>query len=127
MKQPASTLTVFYDGACPLCAAEIGVYRKCAGAESLSFVDVSSHSDGQVTVGLDKAAALKRFYVRNADGSLASGAMGFGQMWLALPGWRWLGRIVLLPGVLQFSELVYRAFLVIRPALQWLCRALPAR
>lgn len=127
MTHQASGVTVFYDGACPLCTAEIGVYRRCAGAETLTFVDVSSHDDGQVTAGLDKAEALKRFHVRKADGSLASGAEGFGQMWLSLPGWRWLGRIVLLPGVLQLSELAYRAFLVVRPALQWLWRALPAR
>jgi hypothetical protein len=32
--QPASaTVTVFYDGACPLCATEIGFYQRRRGAE----------------------------------------------------------------------------------------------
>lgn len=127
MTHKASVLTVFYDGSCQLCAAEIGVYRRCSGAERLTFVDVSSHDDGQVTAGLTNADALQRFHVRNADGSLASGAKGFGLMWLALPGWHWLGRVVLLPGVLQLSDLAYCAFLVFRPALQWFWRALPTR
>ena len=116
-------LTVFYDGACPLCNAEIGFYRACRGAERVAFVDVAAAGGGQVAPGLDRCAALKRFHVRNADGSLASGAAGFGHLWLALPGWRWLGRIVLLPVFLQVTELTYRGFLNLRPALQWIWRA----
>jgi predicted DCC family thiol-disulfide oxidoreductase YuxK len=115
-------LTVFYDGACPLCTAEIGLYRGCRGAERIAFVDVAAAGGGPVAPGLDRAAALKRFHVRSADGSLASGAAGFGYLWLALPGWRWLGRIVLLPGILQVTELTYRGFLKVRPALQWIWR-----
>ncbi len=64
--------------------------------------------------------------MRDADGALISGAEGFGRLWLALPAWRWLGRIVLLPGVLQATEVVYRGFLVVRPALQWMFRATTA-
>lgn len=119
----SNDLTVFYDGACPLCDAEIGLYRGCAGAERVAFVDVSVVATGAVAPGLEKAAALKRFHVRRADGTLVSGAAGFGHLWLALPGWRWIGRIVLLPGILQAVELVYRGFLIVRPALQWIWRA----
>lgn len=121
-KQP-DVLTVLYDGACPLCAAEISVYRKCAGADELSFVDVSAHDSDLLALGIDKASALKRFHVRAADGKLVSGAEGFGHLWLALPAWRWLGIIVLLPGVLQVTEAVYRGFLIVRPALQRIFRA----
>lgn len=123
MTDKTGVLTVFYDGSCPLCTAEIGVYRRCGGAEKLAFVDVSMHEAGPVAAGLDKAIALKRFHVQAADGSLASGAEGFGRLWLALPAWRWLGRIVLLPGMLQATEVVYRGFLVVRPALQRIWRA----
>ena len=119
----AGVVTVFYDGSCPLCTAEIGVYRRCAGAEKVAFVDVSSHESVTIASGLDKEAALARFHVRDAEGKLASGAEAFGQLWLALPSWRWLGRVVLLPGVLQATEFVYRGFLVVRPGLQWIFRA----
>lgn len=115
-------ITVFYDGACPLCDAEIGVYRRCAGAERVAFVDVSCAAAGPIVPGLDKASALERFHVRRADGTVVSGAAGFAHLWLALPGWVWIGRIVLLPGILQTAELTYRGFLLVRPALQWISR-----
>ena len=63
-------MTIYYDGSCPLCTSEISVYRKCAGAEEVAFVDVSAHESGLVAPDLDKASALKRFHVRLSDGSL---------------------------------------------------------
>lgn len=121
MTDQSGVLTVYYDGSCPLCTAEIGVYRRCDGTENLAFVDVSEKDDGLIAPGLDKTRALKRFHVSD-NGALFSGAEGFGRLWLALPGWRWLGRIVLLPGILQATEIVYRGFLVVRPGMQWLWR-----
>jgi predicted DCC family thiol-disulfide oxidoreductase YuxK len=119
---PAPELTVFFDGSCPMCRAEIGVYRGCEGAAQIAFVDVSVIENGQVAPGLDQASAMARFHVMRSDGTLASGAAGFARLWLTLPGWRWLGRVVMLPGVLPLAELAYRAFLPIRPALQRLWR-----
>ena len=118
----ASELTVFFDGSCPLCRAEIGVYQGCRGAEQIAFVDVSTVTDGAVAPGLDTTSAMARFHVMGPDGALASGAEGFGRLWLSLPGWRWLGRIVMLPFVLPLAELVYSVFLRGRPALQRLWR-----
>ncbi|MGI9521780.1 MAG: thiol-disulfide oxidoreductase DCC family protein [Hyphomicrobiaceae bacterium] len=123
MTDKSGSLTVFYDGACPLCTAEISVYRNSPGADKLEFKDVSAHTSDLVAPDLDKVHALKRFHVRLTNGRLVSGAAGFGHLWLALPAWRWLGRIVLLPVILQATELVYRCFLIVRPTLQWVWRA----
>jgi predicted DCC family thiol-disulfide oxidoreductase YuxK len=114
--------TVFFDGACPLCTAEIGLYRRCAGGDGVNFVDVTRVADGRVAPDLDKQAALKRFHVRTTDGTLVSGAAAFAHLWLALPSWRWLGRLALLPVVRQILELAYRGFLILRPAMQWVWR-----
>lgn len=123
MPGQAGIVTVFYDGSCPLCTAEIGIYRRSCGAETVTFIDASAREPGTIVAGLDKTAALKRFHVLGADGRLFSGAEGFGHLWLALPAWRWLGRIVLMPGVLQATDIIYRGFLVVRPVLQRLLRA----
>jgi predicted DCC family thiol-disulfide oxidoreductase YuxK len=115
-------LIVFFDGDCPLCRSEIGLYRNCAGADRVAFVDVAAAEAGRVAVGLDKTAALARFHVQTADGNLHSGAAGFAQLWLTLPGWRWLGRIAMQPGIRTIAEVAYRGFLFIRPGIQWIWR-----
>jgi predicted DCC family thiol-disulfide oxidoreductase YuxK len=118
----AAGLTVFFDGSCPLCRAEIDVYLGCRGAEQVAFVDVSAIANIAVAPGLDQARAMSRFHVMRSDGTFDSGAAAFGRLWLALPGWHWLGRIIMLPFVLPLAELAYRMFLHGRPSLQRLWR-----
>ncbi len=122
------TLTVYYDGACPLCRTEIAHYRGCAGAERVGFVDLAAvETDAPLGPGLTCAAARARFHVRDADGRLSSGAAAFARLWSVLPAWRWLGRLVDLRvfGVRPFlpvAEAAYRLFLPLRPRLAGLLR-----
>ena len=66
-----SPLTVYYDGACPVCRREIGFYQKRTGG-AVSYCDVAT--EASPAPDLDREAALKRFHVRLPDGALVSGA-----------------------------------------------------
>ena len=107
-------MTVYFDGACPLCRAEIGYYQNQNGAEYIEFLDVSAN-DGALPDGLTRAQAMARFHVRNADGDLLSGAAAFVHIWRTLPGWRWAARIASLPGAMTVMEFGYVSFLRVRP------------
>jgi predicted DCC family thiol-disulfide oxidoreductase YuxK len=114
-------LTVMFDGACPLCRREIGLYQSLTPLETVAWLDVS-----EATANLnpdDQTRYMTRFHVRQKDGSLLSGAEAFVALWLIMPGWRWLCRFGLLPGVTPLLEVVYRGFLHIRPTLQRWMRA----
>lgn len=117
---PAS-LTVLYDGACPLCRAEIGVYRGLPSDTPLCFADVSAPGQG-LPEGLSREQLLARFHVQHADGRVESGARAFLALWATLPGWRWLARLGRVPGAPSLMEGLYRLFLVFRPALQRVVR-----
>jgi predicted DCC family thiol-disulfide oxidoreductase YuxK len=115
--QPAG-LAVFFDGGCPLCRREIDFYRRRAGAEAISWVDISAVESDSVAPGLTREAALARFHVRRGDGSLVSGATAFAELWRALPAFRTIGRIAAIPPLPTLLEWAYRVFLPIRPTLQ---------
>ena len=112
-----ATLTVLYDGACPLCRREIALYRDLPAQQPLAFVDVSDAASA-LPAGTERAQLLARFHVQQADGRLASGARGFVALWAVLPGWRWLARLAALPGATPLMELAYRGFLHLRPWMQ---------
>ncbi len=121
-------LTVLFDGACPLCRREIGVYQGLCPIEptvQVAFADVSL-SQTALPPGGDRADYLKRFHVQLADGSVRSGAEAFVALWAVLPGWRWLALAARLPGATPLMELAYRAFLLVRPQMQAIARAFEA-
>jgi predicted DCC family thiol-disulfide oxidoreductase YuxK len=106
--------TVYYDGACPLCAREIAHYREAEGAERLAFVDVTACRAEELGPDLTREAAVARMHVRLADNQMVSGAAAFAALWRQLPGFAWAGRIASLPFILPILEGGYRMFLRVR-------------
>ena len=113
-----TNLTVYYDGACPLCKREISWYRQQRGANNIKWQDVSQSTSDKVAPDLSTCDALERFHIRNADGEVISGALAFAELWLKLPKFKLLGVLVKLPMVSHVAEVAYRLFLKIRPAIQ---------
>ena len=115
-------LTVLYDGACPLCKREIGVYRNLRSDTPVCFADVS---DASVSLpsGTTRQQLLARFHVQLESGEILSGAQAFLALWSVMPGWRWLALAGRVPGVAWLLERTYRLFLRVRPRLQrWAAR-----
>mgnify|MGYP001825097323 FL=1 len=111
-------LTVYFDGACPLCAKEIGFYQRRPGADDVCWVDISEAAGGDVAPDLPFDEAMARFHVRNPDGSLESGGAAFSRLWSEIPGFRLIGRFTRLPPIAWLLERAYRFFLRFRPRLQ---------
>jgi predicted DCC family thiol-disulfide oxidoreductase YuxK len=116
------TLTVFYDGSCPLCTREIGFYRRRQGADAVAWVDVSTAAQADVAPGLSCSAAMARFHVQRPDGALVSGGRAFAELWAVLPAFAWAGRLFRSGPLGALLDLAYRAFLPLRPRLQRLAR-----
>ena len=108
-------LTVWFDGACPLCQREIAAMRRLDRARRIAFVDVSDGSPPNCPI--DQAELLARFHAEE-DGRVLSGAAAFAAMWRAIPVLRPLGLIARNRAVLAVLDWLYRRFLVVRPALQ---------
>ena len=108
--------TVFYDGACPVCAREVAQYRRLRGAEALRFVDASRCDAAAFGPDLTREAALARMQVREADGRLVSGAAAFAAIWRRLPAFAWAAPVLEHRFVAPAAEAGYRGFLRLNPA-----------
>ena len=111
-------ISVLYDGACPLCAREIAMYRRQQGKDAIRWLDVSQISEADIPLGLSRQAVLARFHVIRRDGSVAVGAAGFVELWKAFPKLRLVGSLASLPPILFILELGYSLFLRVRPTIQ---------
>ena len=89
-------ITVFYNGDCPVCAFEIGAYRKIAHREGLAigWCDIMKDHKQLDDVGLSLDGGARRLHVVDQNQRLITGVDAFQALWQHLPGWRWLGHIV---------------------------------
>ncbi|MEM1105463.1 MAG: DUF393 domain-containing protein [Pseudomonadota bacterium] len=115
------SLTVWFDGACPLCVREISFMRRLDKRERIDFVDVSAGSGGSCPI--DRQTLLARFHAQETGRPIVSGAAAFAAMWRAIPVLAPLGHLAKLPPVLWTLERLYRVFLHARPFLQRRARA----
>lgn len=108
------SLTVYFDGSCPVCSREINWYKKRQGSKDITWCDVSAIEDENVCANLKTDAALKRFHVRRGDGTLVDGAKAFSELWLNIPSLKLVGTLTRLPGIHHVAELLYKVFLMFR-------------
>ena len=113
-------LTVWHDGACPLCRKEIALMRRLDRRGAIRFIDAADPGTA-AQCPIDPAALLARFHAQE-DGHLLSGAAAFAAMWRAIPLLRPLGLAARSPLVLGWLERAYVRFLRFRPRLQKLLR-----
>jgi len=113
-------VTVWHDGACPLCAREVALIRRLDQAGRVRFVDAA---DASTVCPLDRGEMLARFHAREEGGPVVSGAAAFAAMWRVVPLLRPLGLLARNGRVLALLERLYLRFLRVRPRLQRLVRA----
>jgi predicted DCC family thiol-disulfide oxidoreductase YuxK len=108
-------VTIWFDGACPLCQREIALMRRLDKRGTIAFVDVASAG---AACPIDPALLLARFHAREGEGPLLHGAAAFAAMWRAIPLLRPFGLAARFPPLLFVMEGAYRGFLRLRPRLQ---------
>ncbi len=107
-------MTVWYDGACPLCIREIALMRKLDRRDAITFTDISTPAS---TCPIDRQLMLERFHA-SENGRMLSGAAAFAAMWRAIPLLRPIGLLARAPAVLAILEALYLQFLKVRPHIQ---------
>ena len=97
---------VLYNANCPVCNFEIGHYARYAGNAGLPIRFDDLNTEVRSQWGLDADTAARRLYVLH-NGVLTSGIPAFLVLWAQMPRYRFLGRLVGLPGIRQIATLAY--------------------
>ena len=123
-------LTLFYDGACPLCQAEILFLSRRNQQGLLHFVDVNSEQYDPAKLGVSCEQALAAMYGQYADGTLINGPAVFPEAYRRanLPTLAWIFSRKTLQPALQMG---YRFFAknrhaiskVLGPSALWLVKS----
>ncbi len=108
-----TTLTVYYNGACPICGAEVRHYQALAATSEapLAWVDISREPGALNAWGIDGDGAKRRLYARQAGGDLVGGVEAFVLLWHRLPRYRWLAALTQAPVVRPFAGWLYERVL----------------
>ena len=85
-------LTVFFDGACPICDREIALMKRLDRRRQLEFCDFSAQEYNAVSIGFTAADLATVIHARWADGRVITGIEVFRAMWEAV-GLRFLAKL----------------------------------
>jgi predicted DCC family thiol-disulfide oxidoreductase YuxK len=102
----ASDTKVLYNDDCPVCSFEINHYAAYAQRTGLPIQFDDLNGPERAAWGIDADTAARRLYVLH-KGALTSGIPAFLVLWREMPRYRWLARIVGLPGLRQAASFVY--------------------
>lgn len=98
--------SVLYNGDCPVCSFEMtryAAYSKETGLpirfDDLNKVDLACY-------GIDADTAAQRLHVLH-DGRVLSSIDAFVVLWQQMPRYRWLARLVTVPGLRQIADVLY--------------------
>ena len=106
---PLEKLTLFYDGTCPLCQAEILFLSRRNQAGLLDFVDINSERFDPAKIGISCDQALAAMYGQYDNGVLIQGVTVFSEAYRRanLPFLAWVFSRKSLQAILQAA---YRFF-----------------
>lgn len=101
---------LIYDGECSVCRIAVDWIRKRASPGAFEYLSCHDESLPARFPFLDRSACLRAAHLVLPDGRVLAGEKAAPEVFLRIPGYRWVARALLLPGGQRFSRLLYRWF-----------------
>lgn len=108
MTQRTPAHVMIYDGACPICTQAAQWFAKRATRESVELLPCQDVSRSRRFPLITRQACMEAIYLVTPEGEVLAGARALGRLLALVPGWRWLGWFVSLPGVSRLAPYGYR-------------------
>lgn len=108
-KEPGTSFLI-YDGECPACQGAVDWIRARSEPEAFEFLSCHDDSLPARFPTLDRSTCLKAAHLVLPDGRVLSGEKAAPEVFLRIPGYRWVAGLMALPGAGYFSGFFYRWF-----------------
>ena len=103
-------ISVFYDDKCGLCSREINFYKKISQKNDFKWLGISTSSEDLNSSNVKQVDSLMYLHVKDCEGNFYIGVDAFVLIWSKLPYFKYLNYIILLPGIYQFANYIYKKF-----------------
>ncbi|MBL6700555.1 MAG: DUF393 domain-containing protein [Gammaproteobacteria bacterium] len=97
-------MKVLFNDSCSICSKEINHYKSIDN--NIIWIDINNLKVSYKLTGKSHKELLRRLHVVK-DGKVYSGVRAFAIMWLHIPKYKWLARLVSLPFIYHISILLY--------------------
>ena len=103
-------IKVLFNDSCSICSKEINHYK--SPDNEINWIDINDLELSTKISGKSHEDLLRRLHVIKDD-KVYSGVSAFIIMWDNIPKYRWIANLVALPGIYQFSLLLYEVIALI--------------
>lgn len=103
-------LRVYYNSACPVCAAAISRQRKKMRECGVSWKDIHTDDNACREIGAEREFVRERLHAVDENGVIRVGVDAFEMIWRRSPTGRWKATLVSLPILKQISTILYNRF-----------------
>lgn len=100
-------VTVLYDGQCELCRGSVARVQRLDRRHRIEFLDLHDSTVAARFPQVDHQQAMLAMQAITASGQVTFAADAWAAIFLTLPGWRWLGRLLQIPGIRRFARRFY--------------------
>lgn len=105
------SLTVYFDGNCPICRAEVRFYKWYDKSRLIAWTDIGLLTDEQLPPRKSRDELLGKFHAKEEGSNWHVGVDAFAVIWQRLPIFRRFAWVFRTPGLRHLAEIAYRGFL----------------
>jgi len=100
-------LVILYDGACNLCRGSVARVRRMDPLGRIELLDLHDASIPARFPQVDLDEAMRLMQAVDLRGRVYSGADAWARIGLALPGWKFIAWLLLVPGIHFIAQRTY--------------------
>jgi predicted DCC family thiol-disulfide oxidoreductase YuxK len=100
-------LTILYDGRCNLCRASVARLRRMDPKGRVETLDLHDPSVEQRFPQVNRNEAMRLMQAVDSRGRVYSGVDAWVRVFVALPGWKVIGWLLLVPGIHFIAQHAY--------------------